>query len=186
VTTYSHSQVGEALAKLRRQHGYSLHDVASATGISRSFLSLVENGRSDITMGRLLRLVTFYGAHITEVLPFDEPHDLVVVRREHRQQVESPTEGMLVSLLAPERDRKMTPSLAVVEATGVTAEHSSHSGEEFMYVLQGSISLEFLDAEPIILREGDSAYFDAIRPHLYRNAADEPSSFLTISTPRTF
>src|SRR5438105_3725718 len=71
-------QLGDALKALRRQRGYSLVQVAKETGISKSFLSLVESGRSDITIGRLLRLVTFYGAHIADLLPQTEPHDPVV------------------------------------------------------------------------------------------------------------
>jgi transcriptional regulator with XRE-family HTH domain len=151
MTTFSPPQLGKALADLRRQHEYSLHEVAAATGISRSFLSLVENGRSDITMGRLLKLVTFYGAHIADVLPLQEPHDPVVVRRGEQREVESPSEGMRIAVLAPEREHKMTPSLALVAPEGASAEYSRHPGDEFIYVLEGSLTIEFEGAEPIRL-----------------------------------
>jgi quercetin dioxygenase-like cupin family protein/DNA-binding XRE family transcriptional regulator len=186
MTTYSPPQLGRALAELRRRQGYSLHEVAGATGISRSFLSLVENGRSDITMGRLLRLVTFYGAQIADVLPLQQPQDPVVVRRGEEREVRSPAEGMRIGLLAPETEHKMTPSIAVVEPTGASAEYSSHPGEEFIHVLEGSLTLEFEGADPIRLDEGDSAYFDSERPHGYRNNNERPVRFLTISTPPTF
>ena len=130
MTTYSPPQVGRALSELRRRQGCSLQQVAAATGISRSFLSLVENGHSDITMGRLLRLVTFYGAHIADVLPLQNPQDPVVVRRSEQREMESPREGMRIALLAPEKDHKMTPSVATVEPGGASAEYSSHPGEE--------------------------------------------------------
>ena len=52
--------LGSALRAARRRKSLSLSDVAAATGISPSFLSLVENGKSDITIGRLVRLVTFF------------------------------------------------------------------------------------------------------------------------------
>jgi quercetin dioxygenase-like cupin family protein len=149
-------------------------------------LSLVENGRSDITMGRLLKLVTFYGAHIADVLPLQEPHDPVVVRRGEQREVESPSEGMRIAVLAPEREHKMTPSLALVAPEGASAEYSRHPGDEFIYVLEGSLTIEFEGAEPIRLDEGDSAYFDSERPHGYRNSDHRPARFLTISTPPTF
>src|SRR4051812_28348017 len=53
--------LGAALRGLRRARRLSLQDVAEATAISASFLSLVETGKSDITIGRLVRLVEFYG-----------------------------------------------------------------------------------------------------------------------------
>jgi transcriptional regulator with XRE-family HTH domain len=46
------TQLGGALRELRKEKGSSLVQVADATGISKSFLSLVESGRSDITIGR--------------------------------------------------------------------------------------------------------------------------------------
>jgi transcriptional regulator with XRE-family HTH domain len=178
-------QIGQALRALRRRQGHSLHKVAEATGISRSFLSLVENGRSDITIGRLLRLVTFYQAQISDLLPQREAQDPIVVRRGEQLEVRSPAEGIRISLLAPQIKRAMAPSLGEVEPTGASAEYASHPGEEFIYVLDGSISLEFVDAEPIILREGDSAYFVSERPHSYRNNGDALARFLSVSTPPT-
>jgi quercetin dioxygenase-like cupin family protein len=186
LTTYSPPQVGRALSELRRRQGCSLQQVAAATGISRSFLSLVENGHTDITMGRLLRLVTFYGAHIADVLPLQTPQDPVVVRRSDQREMESPTEGMRIAVLAPEKEHKMTPSVAMVEPGGASAEYSSHPGEEFIYVLEGSITLEFEDGRPVELAQGDSAYFDSQLPHAYKNIGPRQSRFLTISTPATF
>jgi transcriptional regulator with XRE-family HTH domain len=178
-------ELGPALRQLRRRQGHSLLDVADATGISRSFLSLVENGRSDITIGRLLRLVAFYGAQISDLLPQPEQEDPIVVRRGDQREVRSPAEGIRISLLAPHVERKMSPSLGVVEPTGASAEYASHPGEEFIYVLEGSITLAFADAEPIVLGEGDSAYFKSERPHSYRNEGKHLARFLSVSTPPT-
>ncbi len=182
----STAQLGDALKSLRRQRGYSLIQVSKGTGISRSFLSLVESGRSDITIGRLLRLVTFYGAHISDLLPQDEPHDPIVVKHDQQREVKSSAEGMRVFLLAPDTERRMTPSLAVVDPTGASAERATHEGEEFVYVLEGVIELEIADSELVRLAEGDSAYFRADRPHAYRNSGPAPARFLSVATPPTF
>jgi quercetin dioxygenase-like cupin family protein len=182
----STAQLGEALKLLRHQRGHSLIEVSRGTGISRSFLSLVESGRSDITIGRLLRLVTFYGAQISDLLPLDEAHDPIVVKRQEQREVKSAAEGMRVFLLAPDTERRMTPSLAVVEPTGASAERATHEGEEFIYVLEGKIELEIADSELVCLEEGDSAYFKADRPHAYRNTGTEPARFLSVATPPTF
>jgi transcriptional regulator with XRE-family HTH domain len=182
----SPSELGPALRELRRKRGLSLIDVAAATGVSRSFLSLVENGRSDITIGRLLRLVTFYGAHIADLLPQSEPHDPIVVRREEQREVQSAAEGIRIFLLAPDMERKMTPTLGLVEPTGASAEYASHDGEEFLHVLEGAIHLDLAGAEPLLLQTGDSAYFKSERLHSYRNAGAGIARFLTVATPPTF
>ncbi len=50
------------------------------------------------------------------------------------------------------------------------AEYGRHEGEEWVYVLEGRLSLEFEDSEPTQLEPGDGAYYVAKRPHLFRNA----------------
>jgi len=180
------AQLAAGLKDLRRRQGHSLADVAKATSMSKSFLSLLESGRTDITIGRLLRLVTFYGAKIDDLLPQEETHDPVVVRRNEQRQVESPVEGLKIFLLAPNIERSMTPSLGVFEPTGASAERATHRGEEFLHVLEGEITLELENAEPLRLRQGDSAYFRADRPHSYRNAGSRIARFLTVAHPPTF
>jgi transcriptional regulator with XRE-family HTH domain len=178
--------LGSSLRDLRRRRGATLVEVADATGISRSFLSLVENGRSDITIGRLLRLVSFYGAQIADLLPQADPHDPIVVRRGEQREVESPAEGIRIFMLAPDEERAMSPSLGVIEPTGASAEKASHDGEEFLHVIEGAIALDFGEDEPIRLEAGDSAYFRAERPHSYRNAGRVVARFLSVATPPTF
>ena len=182
----SSTHLGDALRELRRRRGATLAEVAQKTGISRSFLSLVENGRSDITIGRLLRLVSFYGAQIADLLPQAEPHDPIVVRRDEQREVESPAEGIRIFLLAPDEERMMSPSLGVIEPTGASAERASHDGEEFLHVIEGVVALDFGDVEPIVLEAGDSAYFRAERPHSYRNAGGVTARFVSVATPPTF
>jgi transcriptional regulator with XRE-family HTH domain len=60
------------LRRLRTERKLTQSDVARETGISSSFLSLVEQGRSDITIGRLLRLAEFYEVELSDLLA-DEP-----------------------------------------------------------------------------------------------------------------
>src|SRR3954471_20515085 len=64
--------LGLRLRQLRLARSLSLAEVAQATNISASFLSLVENGRSDVSIGRLTRLVQFYGVSLSDVIPGTE------------------------------------------------------------------------------------------------------------------
>ena len=181
----SAAHLGGALRALRLQRRASLVEVASATGISKSFLSLVENDRSDITIGRLLRLVNYYGADMADLFPQAEPQDPIIVKRGEQREVLSPEEGIRVFLLAPNVERTMNPSLGVIEAGGASAEKASHAGEEFLHMLEGLVELSFGDADPIVLEHGDSAYFKAERPHSYRNVGEGVARFITVSSLST-
>jgi transcriptional regulator with XRE-family HTH domain len=181
----STTHLGGALRALRLERRASLVEVAAATGISKSFLSLVENGRSDITIGRLLRLVNYYGAGMADLFPEEEPQDPIIVKRDAQREVPSPAEGIHVYLLAPNSERTMNPTLGVIEPGGASAEKATHAGEEFLHMLEGLLELSFGDADSVVLEHGDSAYFKAERAHSYRNVGQGIARFITVSSLAT-
>jgi transcriptional regulator with XRE-family HTH domain len=165
--------VGAQLRALRGARRLSLGDVAKGTGISASFLSLVENGRSDITIGRLTRLVDYFGISITDLLPAPGSTDPDVVRADETRQLHSPEEGATIFLLASGTGRTMLPMLLELDAGASLAERGNHAGEEFVHVLEGTLVLEVDASEPCELHAGDSAYYRADRSHLFRNGSSE-------------
>jgi quercetin dioxygenase-like cupin family protein/DNA-binding XRE family transcriptional regulator len=178
-------ELGNRLRELRRERGYSLSQVAQQTHISRSFLGLVESGKSDITITKLMRLTRFYGLHIADILPDGNLTDSVLVRRAESQHVHSPTEGIDVLLLSKRASREMSPVIATFDPGG-ESEMSSHEGEEFLHVLEGRFSLTLGNDEPLILDEGDSAHFRAANPHCYKNIADRRGRIFYVVTPAIF
>jgi quercetin dioxygenase-like cupin family protein len=170
---------------LRKERGLSLSEVAGSTQISASFLSLVENGRSDITVGRLTRLLRFYDVPITELLPSGaraaESH---VVRREEQQLIHSPAEGIDVYLLVHDHAKTMMAMLLTFEPAARLAEYGRHPGEEFVHVLEGELLLELEGMESTVLRAGDSAYYRGEHPHSFTNAkSDQPLQLICVDSP---
>jgi transcriptional regulator with XRE-family HTH domain len=179
--------VGTALRQVRNARNLSLADVAEATGISASFLSLVENSKSDITIGRLVRLIDFYGISITDLLPFAARSDYPeVIRPGERRSLQSPVEGIDIYLLTADTDRQMMPLEVHFQPGASLAEPGRHAGEEWLLVLDGQLRLELEGAEPRVLEQGDTAYYPAERPHLLSNASKSaPLRVLCVDTPPT-
>lgn len=178
------NELGAALRGLRQARRLSLTDLAEATGISASFLSLVENGKSDITIGRLTRLIEYYGISITDLIPGPDAADPDVVREGEWRFLHSPDEGIDVFLLSSQRSRTMMPMIVVFEPGAGLADYGNHPGEEFVHVLEGELHLEVEGAGPRRLRAGDSAYYRGDRPHLFRNASGtDPLRVLCVDTP---
>ncbi len=179
--------VGTALRQVRNARNLSLADVAEATGISASFLSLVENSKSDITIGRLVRLIDFYGISITDLLPFAARSDYPeVIRPGERRSLQSPVEGIDIYLLTADTDRQMMPLEVHFQPGASLAEPGRHAGEEWLLVLDGQLRLELEGAEPRVLEQGDTAYYPAERPHLLSNASKSaPLHVLCVDTPPT-
>ena len=175
--------IGGQLRALRASRGLSLAQVAEGTDISKSFLSLVEAGRSDITIGRLMRIVEFFGITVNDLLSQDPGSQVTVTRAESQRVLSSPSEGIDDVLLIPDAERAMMPFVAVFSPGGSNSEHATHEGEEFGYVMEGEFILDIAGQEPIELRPGDSVYFPGSRPHAYRNASDGESRLLCVVTP---
>lgn len=176
--------LGRALRAARDERGLSLSEVAEATEISASFLSLVENGKSDITVGRLQRLVEFYRISITDLLPMGSANDSGVIRSSEQTLLHSPAEGIDVYLLVPDMKRTMMPMVLELEPGAELAEHGKHAGEEFVYVMTGVLELELSGVEPSTLEAGDSAYYYGDRQHRFRNPDPErPLRILCVDSP---
>jgi quercetin dioxygenase-like cupin family protein len=181
--------LGARLKAVRRARRLSLADVSEATDVSASFLSLVENDRSDIAIGRLVRLIEFYGISIADLLPGEGVSGSYpdVVTSTNRRRLHSQSEGTDVYLLTSmTRDRQMMPMLVEIEPGARLAEHGRHPGEEWVHVLDGRLRLELDGGEPRILHPGDSAYYPSERPHLFVNDdAGRPLRLICVDTPPT-
>jgi transcriptional regulator with XRE-family HTH domain len=182
-TEPSQPALGERLRAARLAGGWSLSDVAVATGMSASFLSQVENGKSDITFTRVVRLVNFYGINLHDLVPDGSPPEEIVLRATDQRPIRAAA-GTDIYLLNRETDRLMLPQLVVFAPNGQTLEYARHTGEEFAIVLTGEIEIDFSDArDPVRLSEGDSAYFDARIPHIYKNTGDGHARLIAVCTP---
>ena len=104
---------------------------------SRGRLSLIETGRSDITIGRLNKLSLLYEVKLADLLPEPVHHDSTVVRRTERLGVTSRGEGIDVELLAPEGDRTMNPVLARLAPGGAMEDYVAQPEEDFAIVIEG-------------------------------------------------
>jgi transcriptional regulator with XRE-family HTH domain len=176
------SHVGERLRALRQERSLSLAEVAEKTGISTSFLSLVETGRSDITFGRLMTLVKFYDTSVDELLPESAPLNTSLVRAGDRLHVASPAEGMDVYLLSPDTERTMMPIICRFAPDAGLAEFASHEGEEFLHVIDGALEVT-VDGEATRLERGDSFYFAAESPHKLLNVFDGTTEIFAVVSP---
>lgn len=176
-------ELATRLRDLRLERKLSLAGVSEATGLSSSFLSLIENGKSDITFSRLYRLVQFYGVSLLDIAP-DTSAGLAVVRSDERRRIHSASEGIDMYLLTPDTEnRSMMPVIVVYQPGAMISEAAKHPGEDFVHVLEGRFLLEVEGNEPVVLEPGDSVYYKATVPHSWRNIGDGVSSFFGVMSP---
>jgi quercetin dioxygenase-like cupin family protein len=172
--------LGAQLRGIRMQQGLSIADVAKATDISVSFLSLVEKGNSDISIGRLMRLTSFYGVGLADVLPHSDGVNPEVLRSGEHRVLPSEDEHMEVTLLTNDGTRVMRPILVRYEPGGGTSEYVRQEGDVFVYVLTGEITIDIGSGEPIVLHAGDTAYLQSGTPRKYENRGSETAAYIGV------
>lgn len=174
--------LGRRLRQLRTERGLSLSKVAEITAISTSFLSLVETGRSDISVGRLVRLMALYEVSLIDLLGGETKRHTIVVHAGERHLLSSREEDMDFFLLAHGEEHAMLPILVRIGPSGGVTERLSHDTEVFVHVIEGVLGIE-IDADTIMLEAGDSAYFDARNPHRVTNRGGVDAVYLAVNTP---
>ena len=174
--------LGQRLRRLRLERGQGLREQAREIGMSASSLSALENNRGGVSLRRLQRLAEHYGVQITDLLsdggearPADtngRPHAPEVVRSwgTSVRGVERGS-GVLYQLMGPGHGHLLQPYLLSFQP-GASYRNDSiaHPGEEFAYVLIGSVEL-LLGEQSHHLEEGDSIRFSPEQPHAFRNAS---------------
>lgn len=160
-------ELGARLRNLRRERRLRLADVSEATGISASFLSLVESGRNDVTISRLARLCVFYGISVADVLPQPPVAAEGVLRLGEHQHFVSPAEGIDLSVLG--NGASMALYRLDYEPSAHTREQITSTNEGIIVVTGGKLEVTVDDQEPIVLEQGDTLYLRCGRRHGYRN-----------------
>lgn len=174
---------GSRLRALRRERGHSLRAAAAQAGLSPSFLSALERRASNASVATLLRLTRAYGVTMLDLFRPTAPAGRRV-RRGERQVLELGL-GVCIEQLTQEASL-LEPQLFVL-APGATSEGAyHHEGEEFMFVLEGALTVWLGQHERYRLTIGDSMTFPSTLPHRWRNRADGETRLLWINTPPTF
>jgi transcriptional regulator with XRE-family HTH domain len=171
--------LGRRLKALRVSRGLSLKEVNAGTGLSTSFLSMVESGRHELTVGRLMTLVDFFGVEIGDLVPEGEKDEPVVLRVEDRQAVDSHDERVRTEPLAAWHYGEMTTASVRIEPAAELAVASAEAGPQFVLLLAGELRLDFGDESSVILGKGDSVCFEASRRHRCVNIGDEEAHLIT-------
>jgi transcriptional regulator with XRE-family HTH domain len=157
--------LGTRLRNLRAERGLSLSQLEAATAISSSFLSLVESGKSDITISRLVRLADFFDVDLGDLVEGSriDRSPLEVIRDGDGSVLASRAEGVTARFLGHQR-WQLSPRISEFEPGGVfdvaegeqAAREMFHHRELFLFVITGTFEITVHGADPVEVTHGDA------------------------------
>lgn len=182
--------IGKKIRELRKKAGLVLRDLSDRTSLSKPLLSQIEKEVISPPIATLLKISKALDVNISFFFQNSEPEEkIVLVRSDESKVIDSryfgrEESGYYYEALAYKKSKKyMEPFL--VEFKRKKAEklsYFSHDGEEFIYLLEGTLEFRTEDQQ-YILQPGDSLYFESSLPHAYRALERRNAKALTVIYP---
>ena len=179
-------ELGERLRAVRQLRRLTLREVATAAGVSESFVSQLERGRSSASVATLQRLAAAVGIEISDLFAAEPQAGPRVLRRGERQQLEWGHLGRK-ALLTPKPFHSLEVVAAAFDPGGSTGDEPYTHGdsEELLLVLAGRIHLQ-LGSELLDLSAGDSVNYRSSTAHRVSNPGAEPAEVLFVISPPSY
>ena len=178
-----------------------MQQLANMTDLSRTFISQIEAGTANPSVGTLKKVADALGVPIGALftgladelepatgrasLPATALNDVRVVRKDGRKALSWPGRPWKTYLLTPDLQRKLEVLLNELMPGDTVDDAYTHEGEEFGFVLEGSYEVTVGD-EVYVLEAGDSISYPSHLPHKMRVVGDEPCRSIWVITPPSF
>ena len=164
--------VGKALKRLRKDNGWTLSAVSSKTGVAISTLSKIENSQTSPTYDVLVRLADGLGVDFVEIFSGGSFSTFAHGSRTINRAGDSVRYGTSMGeyhVLSSELTKKiLQPMLVHLPQGGQCPEvMSSHGGEEFIYIVSGTVEFHMEPYSTTVMEQGDSVHFDGLMPHWF-------------------
>lgn len=196
---FDQANFGATIRRLRSERGWTLRDLSERSGISQSALSRVETGQITLSFDRAHALARALEADFS-----------VFLKQMGSTEAAAPSSGASVTgwrsltrrgeghhvtqknadyeyLCGDFLFRKTVTGIALITAKSLE-DHGpfvTHPGEEFVHVLDGSVTLATEYYAPLTLGVGDSLQFDSMTPHAWFSVSEQPARILfTVTDPR--
>lgn len=174
--------IGRKIRKLREDIGYTLTAVARRADLAKSTLSKIERGQISPPISTLLRIADGLGVRLADFLDEDDGHPPYVLTRKGKgailQRDGSRFGYAYECLAATMRDKQVEPFLLTIKPNDPLGRFH-HGGQEFIYMLSGKLEMS-IGEHQLLLKPGDSLYFDPTNVHTTKVNGNQPARFLCI------
>ena len=181
-------KIGSKVRELRQKKHYTLQDVAAKTGLSKPFLSQIENDHVVPPVATLLKLARAFDVGLAYFFQDEVGIDrIAITRRDERVRVErrphhrkGEVNYIYEALDTKKTNKHMEPFLVEFPVQDTSEMiFMNHEGEEFLHVLEGTLEFRSIDRVEI-LGPGDSIYFESELSHSFRCLGEKPARAIVV------
>lgn len=176
-------EIGSKIKRMRLRLGLTQEELADRTELTKGFISQLERDITSPSIATLMDILEALGSSVSEF--FSEHKDEKVVYAAEDMFVKEEEKVSVKWLVTDAQKNALEPILVTLQSGGSSYEDDPHEGEEFGYVLSGTVSL-VIGEHKYKLRKGDSFYFHPTGVHCLQNLGKGECKVLWVSTPPSF
>jgi transcriptional regulator with XRE-family HTH domain len=180
------SLLGDRLREFRLDRNLTLKQVSDETGLSVSFLSLVERDKVSISVDNLERLARYYGVRLVHLFQGVEDSSVLITHGSQLPIEETNPQKSIsdITLLSYRSGARMEPILVRIAPGMGDSDFRTHDGDVLLYAVSGCIRLYSQKGEINELVTGDAAYYYGFPGRRIENASTEvPAVLLMVTVP---
>lgn len=179
-------EIGEKIKRRRVSLGLTQEELAARVELSKGFISQVERDLTSPSIATLTDILEALGMSLADFFSQAQSPEKVVFGDEDVFVKEDDEVGHSIHWLIPNAQKNsLEPILVTLQPEGKTWEQDPHEGEEFGYVLSGSLTLH-LGGASYKVRKGSSFCFKPNAVHYVSNESKREAKLLWVSTPPSF
>lgn len=182
---FDEKRIADEIRNFRLDRGMTLENLASITGLTKGYLSRIENSEKPPPISTLAKIASALNVDIISFLSEDkerrEHTDIDIVKGSERKVIGSrgnPFGYTYESLAYRMAGKNMDPYVITINDQRPNTEFK-HEGEEFIHIIEGKIEF-YYEGKTYLLEEGDSAYLNSGIPHSGRSIGNKTAKFLCI------
>lgn len=176
-------EIGAKLKELRILKGLTQEKLADRAELSKGFISQLERDLTSPSIATLLDILQCLGTSVNEFFNETPEEQIVFEKTDYFEKYDAELKSTVKWIIPNAQKNVMEPILLTLDAGGGTCPDNPHEGEEFGYILQGSVSIH-LGNKVYRAKKGESFYFSADKKHYLTSKTG--ATLLWVSSPPNF
>lgn len=177
--------IGEKIKRLRLENNLTQEELADRCELSKGFISQLERDMTSPSIASLVDILESLGTNL-QVFFSETIDEKIVFKKEDFFEKEDEETGYKLEWIIPNAQKNMMePIMLTLAPNGGYEEHNPHEGEEFGYVLSGSVVIR-LGSKKYVAKAGDTFYYKANKSHEIINKGKREATLLLVGTPPNF
>jgi transcriptional regulator with XRE-family HTH domain len=177
--------IGNKIKELRIQKSLTQEELANRVELSKGFISQLERDLASPSIATLVDILQCLGTNLEEFFSGTTAEQVVFKKNDYFEKYDTELKNEIKWIIPNAQKNMLEPILLTLKAGGSTYPDNPHEGEEFGYLLNGSITLH-IGNRTYKVKKGEAFYFTANKQHYITTSSKTGAMLLWISTPPSF